>query len=115
MYAHVRNAVHWNAAHSASCRKGETTGAIIIAEIVLMHVHEGVAGKSPSGKVIVDIDKYEPIARLGGNFYGRIKEVFELSRPNSEQMRHRIEQLQTQVGLVRYTCSTTSASESHKR
>ncbi|KAL3156054.1 hypothetical protein ABBQ32_013042 [Trebouxia sp. C0010 RCD-2024] len=62
-----------------------------------MHVHEAVAGKSPSGKVIVDIDKYEPIARLGGNFYGRIKEVFELSRPNSEQMRHRVEQLHTQA------------------
>lgn len=77
-----------------------------------MHVHEAVAGKSPSGKVIVDIDKYEPIARLGGNFYGRIKEVFELSRPNSEQMRHRVEQLHTQVGLVCYTCTTTSASES---
>lgn len=69
-----------------------------------MHIHEGVAGKSPSGKVIVDIDKYEPIARLGGNFYGRIKEVFELSRPNSQQMRHRVEQLQTQVGQVWHTC-----------
>lgn len=85
-------------AHHKLCRKGETTGAIIIAEIVLMHVHEGIAGKSPSGKVIVDIDKYEPIARLGGNFYGRIKEVFELSRPNDAQMLKRAEQLQTQVG-----------------
>lgn len=85
---------------SKPCRRGETTGAIIIAEIVLMHVHEGIAGKSPSGKVIVDIDKYEPIARLGGNYYGRIKEVFELSRPDDAQMQKRAEQLQIQVGLV---------------
>ena len=84
--------------HAALCRSGETTGAIIIAEIVLMHVHEGIAGKSPSGKVIVDIDKYEPIARLGGNYYGRIKDVFELSRPNDTQMHKRAEQLRTQVG-----------------
>lgn len=82
------------------CRKGETTGAIIIAEIVLMHVHEGIAGKSPSGKIVVDIDKYEPIARLGGNYYGRIKEVFELSRPDNAQMHKRAEQLQTQVGRL---------------
>ena len=83
------------------CRKGETTGAIIIAEIVLMHVHEGVASKSPhSGSVIVDIDKYEPIARLGGNFYGRIKEVFELPRPNDEQMQKRAEQRQKEVGKL---------------
>lgn len=85
---------------STSCRKGETTGAIIIAEIVLMHVHEGIAGRSPSGKVIVDIDKYEPIARLGGNYYGRIKEVFKLSRPDNAQMHKRAEQLQTQVGRL---------------
>lgn len=84
-----------------ACRKGDTTGAIIIAEIVLMHIHEGIASKSPhSGKTIVDIDKYEPIARLGGNFYGRIKEVFELSRPNDEQMHKRAEQLKHEVGKL---------------
>lgn len=83
-------------------RKGESTGAIIIAEILIMHVHEGIAGKSPTGKTIVDIDKYEPIARLGGNFYGRIKEVFELTRPNDEQMRKRQEEYAKQVRHRRY-------------
>ena len=62
-----------------------------------MHVHEGVAGKSPSGKTIVDIDKYEPIARLGGNMYGRIKEIFELKRPDNEQMAKRQQEFQRQV------------------
>lgn len=103
MSAHCYKNPWYPVVHSASCRKGETTGAIIIAEIVLMHVHEGIAGKSPSGKVIVDIDKYEPIARLGGNYYGRIKEVFELSRPNDAQMHKRAEQLRTQVGPFCHT------------
>ena len=78
-------------------RKGEETGAILIAEILVVHVHEGIAGKSPHGKTIVDIDKFEPIARLGGNFYGRIKEVFELTRPNDEEMYKRQEEYRKQV------------------
>lgn len=76
--------------------KGEETGAILIAEILVVHVHEGIAGKSPHGKTIVDIDKFEPIARLGGNFYGRIKEVFELTRPNDEEMYKRQEEYRKQ-------------------
>ncbi|DBA80506.1 hypothetical protein WJX77_000890 [Trebouxia sp. C0004] len=78
--------------------KGVTTGAIIIAEILLLHIHEGVAGKTPHGKTIVDIDKYEPIARLGGNFYCRVKEVFELTRPNEEQMSKRQHEYHQQTG-----------------
>ncbi len=74
-----------------------TTGAIIIAEILLLHIHEGVAGKTPHGKTIVDIDKYEPIARLGGNFYCRVKEVFELVRPNEDQMSKRQEEYHQQA------------------
>lgn len=39
-------------------------------------------GKSPSGKLIVDIEKYRPISRLGGNTYGRVLEIFDLPRPD---------------------------------
>lgn len=78
-------------------RKGVTTGAIIIAEIVLVHIHEGVATKSPHGKTIVDIDKYEPSCRIGGNMWCKVKEVFELIRPNDKQMQKRQEEFHKQV------------------
>ncbi len=41
-----------------------------VHQVVLFHVLEEVAAKSPSGKTIVDIAKYRPMSRLGGNFYG---------------------------------------------
>jgi hypothetical protein len=62
-----------------------------------LHIHEAVAGKSPHGKTIVDIDKYEPIARLGGLFYCRVKEVFELPRPNEEQLSKRQQEYHEQA------------------
>ena len=81
-----------------------TTGAIIIAEILLLHIHEAVAGKSPHGKTIVDIDKYEPIARLGGLFYCRVKEVFELPRPNEEQISERQQEYYEQARHTSLFC-----------
>ena len=62
-----------------------------------MHIHEGVAGKSPTGKTIIDIDKYQPISRLGGNFYGRIKEIIELPRPTDEECARRAKEFKEQV------------------
>lgn len=63
-------------------RSGRVTGTIVIGEVVLMHVHEGVAGRSPSGKLVVDIDKYRPMSRLGGNTYARTSGLFDLPRPD---------------------------------
>ena len=52
----------------------------------MIHCHKGVASKSPHGKTVVDLDKYQPIARLGGLSYGRINEVLELPRPSGQQL-----------------------------
>lgn len=30
----------------------------------------------------MDIEKYRPISRLGGNTYGRVLEIFDLPRPD---------------------------------
>ncbi|KAL4859768.1 hypothetical protein ACK3TF_000057 [Chlorella vulgaris] len=68
--------------HEVKDSSGTVTCVIVIGEVVLMHVHEGVAGKSPSGKLIVDINKYRPISRLGGNTYGRVAGLFDLPRPD---------------------------------
>lgn len=55
---------------------------MVIGEVVMWHVAEGVAGKSPSGKLVVDIQKLKPISRLGGNTYGRTNDIFDLPRPD---------------------------------
>jgi flavin reductase (DIM6/NTAB) family NADH-FMN oxidoreductase RutF len=59
---------------------GGTT--VVIGEVVMWHVAEGVAGKSPSGKLVVDVQKLKPISRLGGNTYGRTNDIFDLPRPD---------------------------------
>lgn len=58
------------------------TTTVIIGEVVMFHIADGVSGKSPSGKLIVDINKFAPISRLGGNTYGRTSGLFDLPRPD---------------------------------
>ena len=64
--------------------KGEVTATIIIAEVVLCHVLEAVAGKTGHGHTYVEFDKYAPVSRLGGNTYARITETYDLPRPGKE-------------------------------
>lgn len=40
------------------------------------------AGSSPSGKLVVDLGKLQPMSRLGGNTYGRVSGCFDLPRPD---------------------------------
>lgn len=47
--------------------QGKDTTTVLLAEVVKFHVHEGVAGTSPSGRTVVDPIKLKPISRLGGN------------------------------------------------
>jgi hypothetical protein len=58
------------------------TTTVVIGEVVLYHLLEEVAGKSPSGKIVVDASKLLPISRLGGNIYGEVNTLFELPRPD---------------------------------
>ena len=55
---------------------------MVIAEVVMWHVAAGVAGKSPSGKLVVDVEKLKPMSRLGGNTYARTAGLFDLPRPD---------------------------------
>jgi flavin reductase (DIM6/NTAB) family NADH-FMN oxidoreductase RutF len=66
--------------YDASTSTGGST--VVIGEVVMWHVAQGVAGKSPSGKLVVDIQKLRPISRLGGNTYGRTNDIFDLPRPD---------------------------------
>uniref|UniRef100_A0A061SEF3 Flavo protein oxygenase n=1 Tax=Tetraselmis sp. GSL018 TaxID=582737 RepID=A0A061SEF3_9CHLO len=61
---------------------GVVTATIVIGRVVMFHVHKEVAGKTPSGNVIVDFQRYKPVSRLGGNTYGRTAGTFDLPRPD---------------------------------
>ncbi len=62
--------------------QGKVTTTIILGQVVMMHINQGVAGKSPSGKLTVDFEKLRPVARLGGNTYGEVGRVYDLPRPD---------------------------------
>lgn len=66
-------------------RNGTPSSTIVIGEVVMIHVAQAVTGASPSGKVVVDPAKLQPIARLGGVTYGRVTEIFDLPRPQVQQ------------------------------
>jgi flavin reductase (DIM6/NTAB) family NADH-FMN oxidoreductase RutF len=53
---------------------------LIIGEIVQFHVKDEFYSKGA-----IDQGKLRPIARMGGNFYSRTNDLFELDRPTFEQ------------------------------
>ena len=65
-----------------NAESGKVTATVILGEVVMWHVAKGVAGKSPTGKLVVDVEKLAPISRLGGNTYGRTSGLFDLPRPD---------------------------------
>ncbi|GAQ80591.1 hypothetical protein KFL_000570380 [Klebsormidium nitens] len=67
---------------------GKATGMIVVGEVLLAHMHEEVATKSPhSGHDVVDLKKYSPVSRLGGVSYGRTTEYYNIPRPPKEEQK----------------------------
>lgn len=66
----------------ACCRDGKPSNSVVLGEVVLFHIADGVAGRSPSGKLVVDPTKLQPVCRLGGVTYGRVTELYDIPRPN---------------------------------
>eukprot|EP00897_Mesotaenium_endlicherianum_P010226 jgi/Mesen1/9231/ME000595S08644 len=63
--------------------KGEVTTTVVLGEVVMFHIAEHVASRSPnSGKVIVDPTKLKAMSRLGGNTYGHVTSLFDIPRPD---------------------------------
>lgn len=56
---------------------GVGAGNIVIGRIVAMHVDESVLGAD--GKI--DARKLDLVGRMGGDFYTRTREIFQLERP----------------------------------
>ncbi|CAK0787301.1 hypothetical protein CVIRNUC_010519 [Coccomyxa viridis] len=65
-------------------KKGDITATILIGEVVLAHVLEAVTTKTGHDHIIVDIDKYAPVSRLGGDSYARVTELYDIPRPGKE-------------------------------
>lgn len=63
-------------------RTGAPSGAVVIGEVVLAHVSEAVAARSPSGKLVVDAFKLRPVGRLGGVSYCGLGAVYDMARPD---------------------------------
>ena len=57
--------------------EGPIAANLVIGEVLLIHIDEAVL--DPSGRV--DPRKLRTIARLGGNFYCRSTDLFEMERP----------------------------------
>jgi flavin reductase (DIM6/NTAB) family NADH-FMN oxidoreductase RutF len=57
--------------------KEPTCASLVIGEIVLMHVSDTVL----DGRGRIDPSKVQALGRLGGNFYCRTGDIFEMKRP----------------------------------
>ena len=57
--------------------KGPIAGNLVIGEILVMHIDEAVL----DGKGRIDPRKLQTIARLGGDYYCRTSDLFEMKRP----------------------------------
>ena len=52
-------------------------------EVVRYHVAEALLRRTPNSQLpYVDINGYQPMARLGGNTYARVTSIFDLPRPD---------------------------------
>jgi flavin reductase (DIM6/NTAB) family NADH-FMN oxidoreductase RutF len=66
------------------CRHGDVTSTILIGEVVMIHVLEAITTRTGHGHVIVDLDKYAPVSRMGGDSYARVTEYYDIKRPGKE-------------------------------
>jgi flavin reductase (DIM6/NTAB) family NADH-FMN oxidoreductase RutF len=55
-------------------------GSIVVGRVVHVHVQEDLL----TGMDRINLEELKPIARLGGNFYTRVSDVFEMVRPASQ-------------------------------
>jgi flavin reductase (DIM6/NTAB) family NADH-FMN oxidoreductase RutF len=55
-------------------------GSVVIGRVIHLHVDESVL----IGEDKIDLSKLQPIARLSGNAYCEVSDIFELIRPSSQ-------------------------------
>ncbi len=55
----------------------------MLVQILLFHLHKAVTTSNSKGLTVMDLAKYQPIARMGGESYGRVTSVFEMKNPEA--------------------------------
>lgn len=60
---------------------GHTSQAVIYGEIISMTVNNDLIVPSEQNRLIIDADKLDPLARLGGNNYSALGQHLTISRP----------------------------------
>ncbi|GIL67856.1 hypothetical protein Vafri_21150, partial [Volvox africanus] len=70
--------------HEVHDTSGAVTTSIVIGQVVAFHIAAAVAGRSPSGKLVVDMTRLAPVARCGGITYARCTELYDMARPNKD-------------------------------
>jgi len=63
---------------------GVVTATVVFGEVVMVHAAKGVYEEAGAGegKPTIRFENYAPMARLGGNTYGRVTSTFDLDRPD---------------------------------
>jgi flavin reductase (DIM6/NTAB) family NADH-FMN oxidoreductase RutF len=59
-------------------RVGNTDQILVFAEIVRLWVREGVGAMDAKGKLRIDVEAFNPLARVGKGAYARLAEVFRV-------------------------------------
>ncbi|GLC36017.1 hypothetical protein PLESTB_000529700 [Pleodorina starrii] len=70
--------------HRVHDSSGTVTTSIVIGQVVAFHVSPAVAGRSPSGRLTVDLARLAPVARCGGVTYARCTELYDMPRPDKD-------------------------------
>ena len=55
--------------HEIRNAEGKLTATTVFGEVLMFHIHDDIHTMK-EGRVVVDVEKYKPISRLGGNIYG---------------------------------------------
>ena len=64
-------------------RAGSVGATMVFCEVQRINVHPSVLRHTDNGTPFVDTAALQPIARLGGNNYGRIAGIFAMERPSA--------------------------------
>lgn len=53
-------------------------------QVVMVHAAKAICDEAGAGegKPVINFERYAPLARLGGNTYGRVTSTFDLDRPD---------------------------------
>lgn len=79
--------IHHHEWHSKTS-PGQVTGSLLIVEGIQFHIREDIFNEDGQN---VDIAKLKPVARLGGNIYGKLSSGYQLPTPDYASVKKDLE------------------------